>query len=312
MTQILIVGGASFNTMIALDRFPEPQPQTLIARGFHETIGSTGAGKALNLRKLGMGVTLHAPIGDDRYGRLIADGLAAAGVTFLYDLDPAGTQRHVNLMDRDGRRISLFLVPGTFDLAFDRVRLEAHIRTCDYLVLNISNYCRTLIPAIRQQQKAIWCDIHDYDGANSYHQDFIEAADYLFLSSEALPDYRQFMAQQVARGKRLVVCTHGKRGATALSPAGEWIETPIVSRYSPVDTNGAGDAFVAGVLYGHTQGYRLRECLRLGAVVGGLCVTSAELAADDLSPARVAAEYLAEYGEALGIGSGGVGLPGPF
>ena len=296
MPNVLILGGVSFNTMIHLEEFPEPRPQTLYAQRFHETLGSTGAGKALNLRRLGWDVTLHAPIGADEYGRQIRTAFEHAGITFVYDIDPAGTQRHINLMDAAGQRMSIFIVPGTFDLVFDRARLEARIERQDHVVLNIVNYCRTLIPAIKARGKPIWVDLHSYDGANPYHDDFIQAADYLFLSSEALPDYRPFMQRMIAAGKRLVVCTHGAGGSTALTPDGEWIETPIVERYRVRDTNGAGDAFVAGVLHGVAAGRPLPVCLRLGTLVSGLCVTDDHLAAAALSPELLADEYRREYG----------------
>jgi sugar/nucleoside kinase (ribokinase family) len=295
----LVIGGVSFNTIVYVDAFPQPRPQMIFSNGFHETIGSTGAGKALNLRRLGFGVTLHGLIGDDRLGRKIIDYLAAAEIAFLYDIDPRGTQRHLNLMDRTGRRISIFLEAGTFEPAFEAQRIEQSIPGSDYIVLNISNYCRTLIWAIQRHGKAIWCDIDDYDGQNRYYDDFVRAADYLFMSSDAMPDYRPFLQRMIAQGKRLVICTHGRAGATTLTRDGEWIETPIVPSYVPKDTNGAGDSFFAGFLYGHAKGYSIEQCLRLGAVAGGLCVTSAELALPELCPALLEHEYLAAYGTPL-------------
>ncbi len=299
MPQALVIGGVSFNIMVYVDAFPPPQPQTIISSGFHETIGSTGAGKALNLRKLGFDVTLHGLIGADSLGRIVIDYLAAAQISFLYDIDPRGTQRHLNLMDRAGRRISIFLEPGTFEPAFEAQRIEHYIPVSDYVILNISNYCRTLIPLIQRHGKAIWCDIHDYDGQNPYYDEFIRAADYLLMSSDSMPNYRPFMRSMIAQGKQLVICTHGREGATTLTHDGEWIETPIVPMYVPIDTNGAGDSFFAGFLYGHARGYSTWQCLRLGAVAGGLCVTSAELALPALSPALLDREYLAAYGTPL-------------
>jgi sugar/nucleoside kinase (ribokinase family) len=305
MTDVLILGGVSYNMMIYLDAFPRPAPQSIRASGFHETVGSTGAGKALNLRPLGMRVVLHAPLGDDQYGQSAAAYLRGAGIDLVADTDPQGTQRHVNLMDAAGRRISIFVVPGSPEPPIDLQRIEALIPQSDYVVLNISDYCRTLIPLIQRHGKPIWTDLHDYDGASEYYRDFVEAADYVFLSSDALPEYRPFMQQLIARGKRLVVCTHGAGGSTALTAAGEWIETPIVATYARRDTNGAGDAFFSGVLYGHSRGLGIRQCLRVGTVVGGLCVTSHELAHAGLSEALVAAEYERAYGEALELRGAG-------
>jgi sugar/nucleoside kinase (ribokinase family) len=171
----LIVGGVTFDTVIRLDRFPEPRSQTVFSQGYHETLGSTGAGKALNLRKLGFDVTLHALVGEDSYGQRIEAYLRQAGVHFIRELDPRGTERHVNLMDAQGGRISFYM---------------AYVR----------------------------------------------------------------------------------------------------------DTNGAGDAFFAGFLFGHAQGYPLEQCLRLATLVGGLCVTSEELAAPALSPELLDEEYRKHFG----------------
>jgi acarbose 7IV-phosphotransferase len=54
--RVLVLGGVSYNTMIHVDRFPQPEPQTMFSRRVHDTVGSTGAGKALNLSKLGFDV----------------------------------------------------------------------------------------------------------------------------------------------------------------------------------------------------------------------------------------------------------------
>lgn len=296
MAHALVIGGASWNTMVYLAALPRPIPQTLFSSGYHETVGMTGAGKALNLRRLGLDVSLHVMLGDDEYGQRVRDYLVGAGIDLLADIDPAGTPRHVNLMSAEGERISIFLNAGTFAPTIDSARLHPLIQSADYIVLNIMNYARTLIPAIRAQGKPIWCDLHDYDGQNPYHADFVQAADYLFLSSDALPDYRAFMQRQIAAGKELVVCTHGRHGATALSRAQGWAEQPIAPGYALVDSNGAGDAFMAGFIYGQAQGWELRRCLCVAALVAGLSVSSRELAHAELSPELVAREERRIYG----------------
>jgi sugar/nucleoside kinase (ribokinase family) len=296
MPRALIIGGVTFDTVIRLDRFPEPRSQTVFSQGYHETLGSTGAGKALNLRKLGFDVTLHALVGEDSYGQKIEDQLRQAGIHFVRDIDPRGTERHVNLMDAQGGRISVYMAYATFEPQLDLGRIEALIPTHDYVVLNIINYARRLIPAVKQAGKQLWCDLHDYDGRNEYHRDFIEAADCVFMSSDAMNEPRPFMERLIRQGKQLVVCTHGRKGSTALTSDGRWIETPIAPGYSVRDTNGAGDAFFAGFLFGHSQGSPLEQCLRLATLAGGLCVTSEELAAPTLSPELLDAESRRHFG----------------
>lgn len=299
MHRILILGGVSLNTMVFVGAFPKPQPQTVFARSHHESVGSTGAGKALNLARLGYDVALHAMIGADEAGRTVAAALEAAGVTFFSDVDPAGTQRHLNLMDDDGQRISIFLNGGTFEPELDDARIETAVAHADLVVVNIRNYCRRFLPSIRERQTPVWVDIHDYDGHNSYHHDFIDAADVLLFSSDQMPDYRPFMETLIASGKELVVCTHGRDGATALSQTDGWLSVPALTDYEMVDTNGAGDSFFAGLLHGRDLGLPLETALRLGSIVAGLCVTSQELALPSLNHTLVAAEYQRIFGTPL-------------
>lgn len=294
MTQVLVTGGVSWDTLIYLDQLPPPVPATIFSHETRETVGSTGAGKALNLNRLEIATTLHALVGEDAPGEAIRAFLAAANLHFAADPDPRGTERHLNLM-AGGDRISIYTHYATFEPALDLDRLSALIGAADVVALNIINYCRYLIPMIQAQGKPIWCDIHDYDGTSRYHQDFIAAADVLFFSTERLPDHRAFMQEMIASGKRLVVGTQGAAGSLALTADGAWIDTPALTDYPLRDTNGAGDAFFAGVLYGMIQGYPVERALRTGTIVAGLCISAPELVYPDLSPALVEAEYRRQY-----------------
>ncbi len=69
--RILVTGGLSWDSILHLGELPDPWPQTVFSRSFHESIGSTGAGKAMNLGRLGLDVTLHPLIGGDPPGDLI-------------------------------------------------------------------------------------------------------------------------------------------------------------------------------------------------------------------------------------------------
>lgn len=294
--RVLVIGGVSFDTIIYLDRFPEPHPHTLFSRGGHETIGSTGAGKALNLAALNFEVTCHALLGADEPGDKVRSYLKNKGIRVLADIDPQGTERHLNLMDEKGGRISIYFAYASSNPVVNESAIFEILPTQGVVVLNINNYCRRLIPTIRAAGKKLWCDIHDWDGRNEYHRDFVAAADYLFFSSDAMPDYNTFMNQMINEGKQLVVCTHGRRGSTALTPGGPWIELPVLDCYQRIDTNGAGDAFFSGYLYGHTKGCPPLQCLQLATIVAGLCVTSKELAYPDLTSELLEIEFRKHYG----------------
>ena len=291
MKKVFIIGGVSYDTILYMDSFPKPEPQTLYSNHYNETIGSTGSGKALALNKLGLNVSLHAVAGDDYFGNKINKTLTDEGINYFYDIDPNGTERHTNIMDKSGRRISIYLNTSSFEPNVDIDKIEDNIKNSDYIVLNIINYCRYLIPIIKKYNKEIWCDLNDYDGENPYHQDFIDAADYIFMSSDNLRDYKNIMKKFIEQGKNLVICTHGKEGATALTGDLRWIEVPIISEYKLKDSNGAGDNFFSGFLYGYIKGYNINECLKLASIAGGLCISSKELVNDNLSEKKLEEEY---------------------
>lgn len=248
---------------------PDPTPHTVFAQWFHEALGGTSAGKALNLRRLGLDVTLSTLVGDDATGEQIVGALRAEGIAVISRRSDNGSERHANLMDPDGRRLSIYLnlptVPGPGS-ADDTLRSGRHaaLAAADAVVVDLADHSRPVLHAAHAIGKPVWCDLHDYDGRSAFHEEFLGAADYLFVSDERLPDPEAFLHDQVAAGKRLVVCTQGARGAIALEPGRDVVRVPAEPVQEVVDTNGAGDAFFGGFLQGLTCSGGLRPSASTG------------------------------------------------
>lgn len=294
MKKVLVLGGVSFNLMVDVKDFPQPVAQTIsTVNSYHETLGSTGAGKAMNLKKLGLDVKLYGNIGKDPYGELILSRFQQESISFYYDISAKGTERHLNFMKKNGERLSIFLKSTPDDIEPNMELIEELIKESDFVFLNIIPYCKNFIPLLKKHNKEVWVDLHDYDGQNEYHQEFIGAADVIQFSSENNPEYRKTMESFLLAGKKLVICTHGSKGSTVLSSNG-WLETPALN-FPVVDTNGAGDAFFTGILYGHIKGYDLEKSVKLASIIGGLAVTSKELSYENLSEDKVESDYKEFY-----------------
>ncbi|WP_417531149.1 carbohydrate kinase family protein [Marinobacter lipolyticus] len=280
---VFVVGGASFDTIVHVDAFPGAYAQTVWPNRSYRAVGSTGVGKALNLQALEVPVALHAVVGNDQEGQMIRQTLEQAGVGTLISETAEPTEQHVNLMAPNGERLSIFVQPPAREVTLDWFAINHALKACSIAVINILDYTRPILEEAVRLGVPIWTDLHDYDGANPHHQAFIDAADVVFLASDNLPDYRQVMGQLLQQGKQLVVCTHGAAGATLANAAGEWLEQPVYPVDRIEDSNGAGDAFFSGFLYGYLRGLPERECLQLAAASGALCVSSTSLAAKSAS-----------------------------
>lgn len=125
--------------------------------------------------------------------------------------------------------------------------------------------------------QAGWVDIHDYDGVNPRHGEFIEAADFLFMSSVAHLDWRGFMEARIGHGTSVGVCTQAD-GASGITAADGWVGVDANPVPNLVDSNGAGDAFFARFVISWAEGRGLPESLDIGARAAARVVQSPELA----------------------------------
>lgn len=277
MSKILVMGGTSYDTIIKLKKNPISKG-SFFAREVYERCGSTGTSKAVALKKLGADVTFHTLLGDDADGAKIRAYLKANGITYVSDLDPSGTDRHFNLLDDNGARISIFMPRSPEPPQIDRPRLEQLIADSDIIVLNIMEYNLPFIPLL--QGKDVWTDLHDYLDTDPFYTPFIEAASHIFLSSDRLMDYRSTLKKLGQSGK-MIVATHGKEGSTAY-----W-ENRFYEQdahdFELLDSDGAGDNYFAGFLVEYLKKQNLERSLMTASVCGGLAIETRELVPPDLT-----------------------------
>ncbi|NRQ37059.1 carbohydrate kinase family protein [Nonomuraea sp. NN258] len=262
---VLVLGGAGVDTTVYVPELPLPYRDTYHVPPVHDRIGNTGAGVALGCAALELRTAFADLIGDDPQGALVRDALR--GVDCAFGVAAAGTRRSVLLVGPDGRRTSLHDPKATPGERLPR-SLYAGIRA-RHAHVSIMDFARHALPDLAGLP--ISTDLHDWDGVNDHHKDFAYGADLVFLSASALRDPAAVMRDLIGRGRaHTVVCTRGADGCLVLTR-----DTPDVRAFpaaplpGPVeDSNGAGDAFVSGFLYGTLNGLPVAECARLGAIAG--------------------------------------------
>ncbi|MFC9917287.1 carbohydrate kinase family protein [Agromyces binzhouensis] len=266
--RVVVSGPASWNRIVHVEHLPEPVPHMQFALADHETVGGTSAGKALGLAAFGRPVTLFTLIGSDPDGERLRGILERVDGLELDIVDGARTERHLNLMTPLGERVSIYLsTPDDRDSPEDD-RLTAAMEDAAAIVLDLSERSRRLIPDARASGRPIWTDLHDYDGTSEFHLPFLAAADAVFLNADRLGgDPMPFLRRVIDSGARLAVCTLGAEGAVALASEGGAVTEHRVDAV-PVevrDANGAGDAFMSGVLHAMLDGAGVDAALEVGA-----------------------------------------------
>ncbi|MBC7275653.1 PfkB family carbohydrate kinase [Nocardioides sp.] len=264
--QVVVCGPASWNHLIALDHLPAPVPHMQFARRSWHTVGGTSAGKALHLAGLGVDVRLWAQLGADEDGARLRERLRRVGVV-VEAIASEQTERHVNLMADGGGRVSLYVSTPSSPSA-DAVRAAVSgIAAADLAVIDLSELGRLVLEAMSMPsvpQTPLWMDLHDYDGSTVFHESFVRAAEGVFMNDDATDDPWRLMASCLERGPRLAVCTLGAKGAIALEADGTRHEVAAVPA-NVVDTNGAGDAFMAGFLAARLRTEPVAVALRAAA-----------------------------------------------
>ncbi|MFF4349336.1 adenosine kinase [Streptomyces sp. NPDC001530] len=273
---VLVLGGAGVDTIVYVPELPLPFADSYMIRpGIETRAGQTGDFVALGVHTLGLRTHHLDMIGDDHEGELIRALHRDRGIAFTDVLQPGGTKRAVNLVDPEGRRLSLYdesrsqesdHLPEETVRALAGASRHAHV--------SITYPCAFALPALREAGVTLSTDLHNWDGVNPYHEPFAHAADVVFVSTTALADPERTMRRIVERGRaQVVVATAGADGAYLLADD-EVTHIPAVTPPSPVvDSNGAGDAFAAGFLLGWLAGEEARRCALYGAVAGAHACT---------------------------------------
>ena len=192
MTSILVLGGASWNRMIHVDRLPPNSSTTVFGARYSDGVGSTGVGKAFAAKALGFDPMLHCVLANDHHGALIKDAVRARNITLVIDPDKsAPSPHHVNIMDSAGQRVSILLENGSSDPVIDVDRLAPLIAEADIIFASITASTRPVLDLLNRSNTLVQVDLHDWDGENPYHGPFAAVGDIIQVSDEGLSNPAQ-------------------------------------------------------------------------------------------------------------------------
>ncbi|EPC3468855.1 aminoimidazole riboside kinase [Enterobacter asburiae] len=257
--------------------------------------GGAPANVAVGIARLGGQSAFIGRVGDDPFGRFMAKTLADEKVDVKsMRLDPAHrTSTVVVDLDDQGERSFTFMVRPSADLFLESADLPTFsagewLHVCSIALSAEPSRSATFeaMAAIREAGGYVSFDPNirpdlwpDENALRRCLEQALQSADVVKLSVEELAfltgnvEVNVGLDALMARcPARLVLVTQGKEGVIAWhdGTVKHYPATPVEC----VDTTGAGDAFVAGLLYGLAAGQDLTPVIALAQRCGALATTA--------------------------------------
>lgn len=273
---VLVLGGAGVDTIVRVPELPLRYADSYTVPTIVTRPGQTGDNVARALCEQDLRVHHVDIIGADVEGDMVREWHRRHGVAFTAITTCAGTKRAVNLVEPGGQRLSLY--DGSRadpDDRFPEGLISGLAERARHAHVSITAPCQDALPILDASGVRVSTDLHNWDGLNPYHERFARHADIVFLSATALPDVPACMRRILGYGRpRIVIATAGSAGGYVLTTDGALSTFRATPLSGPiVDSNGAGDAFVAGFITAFLADHDIDACVAAGAEAGaGTCV----------------------------------------
>ncbi len=294
MTDVVVVGGANLDVKASLP--PGALSATSNPGTVAFTAGGVGRNIAHNLARLGVITSLITVFGNDAAADALAAETRAAEVDLTFALRsalPSGS--YVALLDDRGELVTAVNDMRLMDtLTPDRLApAQALLDEAKLIVADCNCPAATLIYLARHHGGKLLVEPVSVAkaarlvAALAAHPIRLATPNRAQLAALAHnDDLARACAQLHGRGLAELVVHCGADGAVVSSAAGR-ISLPPLAASGVVDVTGAGDAAVAGLVYGLIRGLSNVDAARLGQSAAGLVLASPRSTLPELNPARL-------------------------
>lgn len=294
--RVVCAGNAALDRTFALTgpaRMATSNPAQL-RRGF----GGVARNVAENLARLGVAAALVTQVGDDAGGRALRDDCAARGIdvrhVMLSSVHP--TSEYVAIIDPQSELVIGASATAAID-GLTAAMLEPAFGEDAGWTFADCNLPAPVLAALLERSgrgnRRLAVDAvsiakaarlpHDLRGVTLLFANDGEARALLGATAAGSPgDLANGLRE---RGAGAVVLTRGAAGAIVASAEGT-VELPA-PRTTPVDVTGAGDALIAGTLFGLLNGESLAAAVHTGTLVALLTIESRSTVSSTLDVAAV-------------------------
>jgi pseudouridine kinase len=293
--RIICIGGANIDRKGYVD---ELQMGTSNPIQFSSTTGGVARNIAENLGRLNIPVSLVSTVGLDAEGeQLLEDTGKYVDTRLVMHVTGQNTGSYTAILSRDGELITAFADMNVYDTMTPKVMetFRQELLNARVIVLDtnipaesidwVIQFCREeektlcLAPVSSLKIKKLPAQLH---GVNFFIANEHEARTYTNMMKE---DLESVCDQLLSLGCEKVVITRGKDGVVYKSK--EEYGLIDAQKVDVVDVTGAGDAFIAGFLFGHWQNQTLKEACQYGMSCSIITLSTKETVSTELNKQRL-------------------------
>jgi ribokinase len=279
-----VIGSANTDLTTFVDVFPRPG-ETLFGKTFAMGFGGKGANQAVASRLCGAEVIMVAKVGSDLFGQATIDNFASYGIDtkHVQIIDDAPTGVAPIFVEPNGQN-RIIVVKGANDrlTEADVDAAAADLRHVDVIILQFEIPLPTVYHAVRfarthnircivNPAPALPADLGSLAGADLFIPNETEAEQLTGQPVRSEADAAACAASLLGRGFRRVVITLGARGSLVADAAGHRHVPPF--QVTPIDTSGAGDAFIGSLAVFLAEGLSEQEALARANLYAALSTT---------------------------------------
>jgi ribokinase len=255
---IAVIGSANIDLTTFTDEFPRPG-ETIFGREFHLGFGGKGANQAVAARLCGARVSMVTRVGDDLFGKATIDNFTSRGIDAAHVLLTPGVSSGVApiFVDSFGQN-RILVVKGANDRLSpaDIDAAAGLLREADFIVLQLEVPLETVYYAVRFARVHGIPSILNPAPGQPLELDRIAAASWVIpneTEAEALGGMRVRNLEDASTCARKLLAGGLGRVIITLGANGAFYATAGCERHvpgfpvQPVDTTGAGDAFIGSL-----------------------------------------------------------------
>ena len=275
--RIAVIGSNMVDLVTYVTRMPV-RGETIEAPSFEMGHGGKGANQAVAAAKLGADVMMVTKVGDDAFANGTVENLVAFGIDVRHVTRVPGRSSGVApiMVEPSGENSILIVKGANADLLPPDIEAAADdLKRCDLILLQLEIPVETVYAAIsfgkRHGIRTLLnpapalpdLDLERIRDATFLVPNETELAILTGLAVGTAEDAAVAARTLIARGIETVVVTRGSRGALLVTAEQVVPIAPVA--VTPVDTTGAGDAFIGSFARFLVAGETIEKALNIAA-----------------------------------------------